>query len=72
MVKVGKCQNASTAMRDAVRGSQRRCEEDALKLKALRKLVREGASALERGESDEVDDADLDAYLDALGTPASR
>ena len=72
MVKAGKYQNASEAMRDAVRGLQQRWKEDELKLKALRKLVREGASALERGESDEVDDADLDAYLDRLGARASR
>ena len=72
MVKAGKYQNASEAMRDAVRGLQQRWKEDELKLKALRKLVREGASALERGEADEVDDADLDAYLDRLGARASR
>ena len=68
MIKADKYRHAS----DAMRGSQQRREGDALKLKALRKLVREGASALERGESDEVKDADLDAYLDALGIPASR
>ncbi len=72
MVKAGRYQNASEAMRDAVRGLQQRWKEDELKLKALRKLVREGASTLERGESDEVDDADLDAYLDRLGARASR
>jgi antitoxin ParD1/3/4 len=72
MVKAGKCQNASDAMRDAVRGSPQRRKEDALKLKALRKLVREGAAALRRGEFDEVDDADLATYLEGLGAPASR
>ena len=72
MVKAGKCQNASDAMRDAVRGSPQRRKEDALKLKALRKLVREGAGALQRGEFDEVDDADLATDLEGLGAPASR
>jgi len=72
MVKAGKYQNASEAMRDAVRGLQQRWKEDELKLKALRKLVRDGAGALGRGEFDEVDDANLDAYLDGIGAPAAR
>ena len=72
MVKAGKCQNASDAMRDAVRGSPQRRKEDALKLKALRKLVREGAAALRRGEFDEVDAPGLDVYLDRLAVPAQR
>ena len=72
MVKAGKYQNASEAMRDAVRGLQQRWKEDELKLKALRKLVRDGVGALERGEFDEVDDANLDSYLDGIGAPAAR
>jgi antitoxin ParD1/3/4 len=59
-------------MRDAVRGSQQRWRDDELKLQALRKLVREGAGALQRGEFDEVDDADLATDLEGLGAPASR
>jgi antitoxin ParD1/3/4 len=59
-------------MRDAVRGSPQRRKEDALKLKALRKLVREGAAALRCGEFDEVDDPGLDVYLDRLAVPAQR
>lgn len=72
MVKSGKYQNASEAMRDAVRGLQQRWKEDDLKMKALRKLVGEGASALERGQFEEADDADLDIYLDRLAAPAAR
>lgn len=72
IVKAGKCQNASETMRDAMRGSPQRREEDALKLKALRKLVREGAAALRRGECDEVDAPGLDVYLDRLAVPAQR
>jgi antitoxin ParD1/3/4 len=55
-----------------MRGLQQRRKEDALKLKALRKLVREGAAALRRGEFDEVDDPGLDVYLDRLAVPAQR
>ncbi len=53
-------------------GLQQRWKEDDLKLKALRKLVGEGASALERGQFVEIDDAGLDTYLDRLAGPAAR
>jgi antitoxin ParD1/3/4 len=68
VVKAGKYQNASEAMRDAVRGLQQRWKEDELKLTALRKLIREGAEALDRGDFIEVNDADLDAVLDKLAS----
>ena len=68
MVKAGKYQNASEAMRDAVRGLQQRWKEDELKLAALRKQIKTGAEALDRGDFTEVDDADLDATLDKLAS----
>ena len=68
MVKAGKYQNASEAMRDAVRGLQQRWKEDELKLTALRKMIRAGAEALDRGDFTEVNDADLDAALDKLAS----
>ncbi|MFN4204814.1 MAG: type II toxin-antitoxin system ParD family antitoxin [Agrobacterium albertimagni] len=68
MVKAGKYQNASEAMRDAVRGLQQRWKEDELKLTALRKMIRTGAEALDRGNFTEVNDADLDASLDKLAS----
>ncbi len=68
MVKTGKYQNASEAMRDAVRGLQQRWKEDELKLTALRKRIRAGAEALDRGDFTEIDDADLDAALDKLAS----
>ncbi|MCM0020656.1 MAG: type II toxin-antitoxin system ParD family antitoxin [Tagaea sp.] len=67
MVKAGKYQNASEAMRDAVRALQRRWKEDELRLAALRKALKEGVDAIARGEYEDVDEADLDAYLDKLG-----
>ena len=39
MVKAGRYQNASEAMRDAVRGLQQRWKEDELKLAALREQI---------------------------------
>ena len=68
MVKAGKYQNASEAMRDAVRGLQQRWKEDELKLTTLRKMIRTGAEALDRGNFTELKDADLDAALDKLAT----
>ncbi len=68
MVKAGKYQNASEAVRDAVRSLQQRWKEDELKLTALRKQIRAGADALDRGDFTEVDDADLDAGLDRLAS----
>jgi antitoxin ParD1/3/4 len=68
VVRAGKYQNASEAVRDAVRGLQQRLQEDELKIELLRAHVRAGLDALERGEFTEVDDADLDATLDRLAT----
>ena len=68
VVKGGEYQNASEAVRDALRVLQQRRREDALKLKALRAQVKAGVDALERGEFVEVDDADLDDYLEGLTT----
>jgi len=68
MVKAGKYQNASEAMRDAVRGLQQRWKEDELKLTMLRKQIKMGVDALDRGEFTEIDDADLDTALDKLAS----
>jgi antitoxin ParD1/3/4 len=66
IVQAGKYQNASEAMRDAVRGLQQRLQEDELKLELLRTHIKAGLDALERGAFTEVDEADLDATLDRL------
>ncbi|MBT9560129.1 MAG: type II toxin-antitoxin system ParD family antitoxin [Myxococcales bacterium] len=67
----GEYRNASEAVRDAIRALQQRREIDALKVEKLRLSIKAGALALERGEFDEVDDENLDAYLDGLvSTPA--
>ena len=65
-VKSGEYQNASEAVRDALRALRQRRREDALKLEALRRQIDAGVGALERGEFIELADADLDAYLDRL------
>ncbi len=43
-----------------------------LKLNALRAQVKAGTDALERGDFIEVDDADLEIYLERLTTPAPK
>ena len=66
MVKAGKYQNASETVRDALRGLQQRWQEDELKLTILRKQIKVGITALDRGDFTEVEDADLDSTLDKL------
>ncbi len=72
VVKSGEYQNASEAIRDALRTLQRRRRENELKLKALRIQIKAGINALERGDFAEVADADLDQYLEELARIASK
>ncbi len=65
-VKSGEYQNASEAVRDALRALQQRRREDALKLKVLRAHIRTGIEDLERGDFDEIADVDLERYLQSL------
>lgn len=71
-VKSGEYQNASEAVRDALRALQQRRREDALKLEALRQQIDAGLAALEKGEFTEIDDAELDSYLDGFGRATGR
>lgn len=66
LVRSGRYQNASEAVRDAVRGLQQRWQQDELKLDLLRAQIKAGVDALERGAFTEIDDADLEAALDDL------
>jgi len=69
VVKAGVYQNASEAVRDALRVLQQRRREDDLRLKALRLQIKAGAEAIARGDYAEVDDAELEDFLDGLGSP---
>jgi len=71
VVEAGEYQNASEAVRDAIRALQQRRREDAVKLEALRAQVRAGVEALEQGRFTEVDDGGLDGFLDGLTAPPS-
>jgi antitoxin ParD1/3/4 len=68
-VKSGEYQNASEAVRDALRALQQRRREDALKLKALRMQIKAGADALDRGDFVELDESELGSYLERLAAP---
>jgi antitoxin ParD1/3/4 len=72
VVQAGEYQNASEAIRDALRVLQQRRREDSLKLKALRRQIKAGTDALDRGDFADVEDSDLEGYLDRLTTPAAR
>jgi len=67
IVRTGEYQNASEAVRDALRALQQRRREDALKLARLRQQIESGIADLENGDFIEIEDADLDAYIDGLG-----
>jgi antitoxin ParD1/3/4 len=71
-VESGEYQNASEAVRDALRALRQRQREDGLKLKALRMQINAGVEALESGAFTEIADADLDRYLGGLTTAAGK
>ena len=71
VVDAGEYQNASEAIRDALRVLQQRRKEDSLRLKALRAQIKVGIDALDRGDFAEVEDADLEEYLERLTTTSA-
>lgn len=66
MVANGTYQNASEAMRDALRALQQRAREDELKLEALRAAIRAGLDEYERGDYETVEIGQIDTYLEKL------
>jgi len=72
VVEAGEYQNASEAIRDALRVLQQRRREDSLRLKVLRARIKAGVDALDRGDVMEVEGADLEGYLERLTVPAAK
>jgi antitoxin ParD1/3/4 len=66
IVSNGEYQNASEAIRDALRALQHRRREDALKLERLRREIRAGIDSLESGDFIEIEEADLEERLAAM------
>lgn len=63
LVKSGEYQNASEAIRDALRALEQRREEDALRLEVLRHQVELGVEALAAGRFVELEGDSLEAGL---------
>jgi antitoxin ParD1/3/4 len=72
IVEAGEYQNASEAVRDALRALQQRRKQDELKLELLRAHVELGVSALDRGDATEIDVGEIENYLANLGAPRGR
>ena len=72
VVASGEYQNASEAIRDALRALRQRRQEDALKLRALRTQLQAGIDALDRGEFVELDGRKLEDYLARLTATRRR
>jgi antitoxin ParD1/3/4 len=73
LVNAGEYQNASEALRDALRALEQRRREDELKLKALRMQIKAGIDAIKEGNFVEVEEGRLDGYLEELkATPTKR
>jgi len=72
IVKAGEYQNASEAVRDALRALQQRRKQDELKLELLRAQIGIGVSALDRGDAIELDDTEIEGYLGDLGARRTR
>ena len=71
LVASGEYQNASEAMRDALRALQQRRREDAARLTALRAQIDAGIRDLDRGDFAEVDPTELEHDLARI-TPKRR
>lgn len=67
VVSSGEYQNASEALRDALRALQHRRREDELKLEVLRARLEIGARDLAAGRHVELDDAGLRRFLASAG-----
>jgi antitoxin ParD1/3/4 len=72
VVEAGEYQNASEAMRDALRALQQRRREDSLRLAALRAEIKAGVRDLDKGDFVEIDGADLERYLARLTPRRTR
>ena len=66
LVKAGEYQNASEALRDALRALEQRRREDELRVKALRMQIKAGIEAIKRGEFTEIEESDLEDYFEGL------
>ena len=71
-VSSGQYQNASEVVRDGLRLLAQRTEEDAQKLKALRRAAREGFAQIDHGAFTAVPAGELGDFVSAIGKRAAR
>lgn len=72
VVEAGEYQNASEAVRDALRVLQQHRRQDQLKLELLRAQIELGIAALERGDATVIDEDDIESYLAGIAAPRTR
>ena len=72
LVDRGEYQNASEAIRDALRALQQRRREDAARITALRAALRDGDEALERGDFVELERHQIGGFVRELARAGSE
>ncbi|MDD2034668.1 MULTISPECIES: type II toxin-antitoxin system ParD family antitoxin [Pseudomonas] len=71
LVQSGRYQNASEVMREGLRLLEQRVAEDAAKIEALRQATSIGIMDLDRGHFIQLNEGDLEQYLEGLSQEAS-
>lgn len=71
LVQSGRYQNASEVMREGLRLLEQRIAEDNAKVEALRLATSIGIADMEKGRFTEVDEGDLERYLEDLSLEAA-
>ncbi|WP_455824776.1 type II toxin-antitoxin system ParD family antitoxin [Pseudomonas graminis] len=71
LVQSGRYQNASEVTREGLRLLEQRVAEDTAKIEALRQAISSGIMDLEHGRFTQVNEGDLEHFLDGLSLEAA-